>query len=341
MRKCIRLNNSIRRGLTSLNRDHARQPKVPNSTACALCTLMILMLSLSPGYAQSATSAGKIYRETETIVGLLDAIRAHLKIKNAPEAPPIQAGKQPIHLLSKTLELNESVAALQSKYNIAHNIRTTPLPLTEPTLDDVYKAVQKVKGNLRTALNKIGASAPKPKGGWALAKSPSDVYRQLAYAKNLVHTITGPVSQNIVYLHTLEILAEQKLIASKLSTELPSRTKTPGVKDNTQTPPAPETIDLNIQAQKNLIYTAFLQRKLKMDMFTIPEMNGAIFTTTDVDDTLRLILAELARIKVSLNIKQHATVDQATYGKSSTKASMKDILKQLHVSAENFEQLLQ
>lgn len=323
------------RPLCNIGPHSQRRPTV--WPALMLSILTLLGLGTASAYAQKPVSAGKIYQETETIVLLLEALRTHLKIKKAPEAPPIQAGKQPIHLLSKTLELRESLVAILTKYKLPNNYQTTALPVTEPTLADVYEQTQQVTATLEKTAKRLGAKMPKPKGGWALAKSPSDVYRQLAYAKSLVHTITGPVSPKVVYQHAAEILAEQNLLAKKLNTQLP--TKKPSLSSQNGNPEQQNIapIDLNIQAQRSLLYTAFLQRKLDMDVFTIPEMNGSVFTTSDVDNTLRLILAELTRIKINLSINHQATVSTP----STKKVSMKDILGQLHTSAANFEKLIE
>lgn len=311
---------------------------------CRLVTLLMLC-NICNVYAQKPVTAGKVYQETESVLAVIESIRKKLNIKTQPETPPIHSGKQPIHLLSKALELNESLASLQKKYRLPSDYNSKPLPLKPVTLTEVMAATQQAKNGLEAISVHLNAEAPNLKIGWALAKSPSDVYRQLTYATALLHTITGPVSLETVHQHVTEILADQELIANALNTNISKNSiKANELQNNVneaadQSTTAVAAIDLNIQAHKSLLYTAFLQRKLNMEVFKIPEMNGANFSTADVNDTLHLILVELTRVKMALDIKEPIERAQAQQPNETQTTSPDHIFALLKRSAIRLEAL--
>lgn len=262
-------------------------------------------------------SPSHVYQLNTKIIAEIQLIRHHLGTTSPARTPEIQIRKQPIHVYAKSLEVLEKIGRAQTKHDIIP-IRLGHIPLHKISPSEVLASSQTILAELSRLKTKLGIHADTPMPIFSSAKTPSQVYEKMWTASYLLDALAGQIDPSFVFRNSRIIVIEIDQIAKKLGLS------------NNMTAPSPihgkAPRDVNIQAFKNLYAIARLQRSIKIPTLIVPSFPTKDIQPSDVYDTSNIMLAELVRIKVALDITTPPAAIQLISGKNPS-----DVLAQMQL----------
>jgi len=285
----------------------------------------VLLASFSLSFFSVAVaqklSPSHVYQNTERLIAEIELIRAKLNVQDKPRYPGVQIKKKPIHVYAKALEVLEKVARAQGRQGLTKaEVGAIPIRKISPT--EVFAISDRVLSELRRLKQKLNITQTIAEPKFVAGKRPSDVYENMWRASYLLDGVAGTIEPSFVFRNTRLILAELEQISAKL-----------GVASLKKAPLAVEgklPKDVNLQSFKNMHLLARLQRKLKIEPLRAPSFPSGKITPSDVYDTTNLLLSELVRIKVALNIVTPRPSIALLEGKRPP-----DVLSQMQLIADN------
>ncbi|VAW50959.1 hypothetical protein MNBD_GAMMA06-967 [hydrothermal vent metagenome] len=245
--------------------------------------------------AMGKITPSDVYQQTDNVIAEIILIRKALNVQVAGKNPGLQFNKKPLHVLTKSIELQEKIATAQEKNNVKKTSLSV-LPLRKITPEDVLASalhsldgLRKLKAGL--GINEIINDAPLIAG-----KSPSDVYENMWRASYLMDAVSGAISPNDVFRNTKVIQADLKFISEHLGVSPPDELP---IFLEGMTPK-----DANIEGYKNLHRIYRLQKNLKMQLVRVSDFPVGKASPSDVYDTTNTILGELVRIKIKIGLNK-------------------------------------
>lgn len=295
-------------------------------TFTSIISITILTAFFNVAKAEKITSS-HVYQQTENIILEIRLIRQAMKITDYAVNPGLQFGKKPLHVLTKSIELQEKIATAQTKHGQA-KMQSSKIPLHKITVQDVFQTTQDSLQALRSLKEKLGVKQAISEAPFEDGKNPSNVYENMWRASYLMDGVSGAISPNNVYRNTQVILSDLQVIAAGL-----------GVKKNTgkvEMLIGLTAKDANVEGYKNLHRLYRLQRKLAMSPVRVPEFPTGKITPSHVYDTTNMILGELARIKVKLGIKEYSKSINNESGKKPS-----DVQREMRVIGKQIDALIE
>ena len=243
---------------------------------------------------QNNVTPSHVFQATRDLIAEVRILREELGAQDYPMEAEVQTDRASVHAYAKTLELQVKLSGVQNRYGVAP-AEMGQIPVKEITPADVLQSVnglidetRRIKAQMIIGTEIVPARL---EGG----KTLSMVYKNLADASFMLDGLRGrPLTPTDVYSNTLAILDEIELIAAKLRVPL------------ALDPPAVEGVkrsrDLAQQVLRATYKVVNLQSRLGMDASAVPSLTLVRVTPSEVYDATNLLLAEMNRIKVHLEI---------------------------------------
>lgn len=246
------------------------------------------------GDDNSDITPSHVFQATQDLIAEIEILREAMGISDYPNEAEPQEGRAPVHVYAKTLEVMRKVSRIQSKFGITPG-ELGQIPVKAIVPKDVFGNVQAIIEELRRVKSQLVIEdeiQPAPLAG---GKTPSFVYKNLGDASFLLDGLVGrPLTPNDVYGNVLRIHDEMELIAAKLGADI--ELDPPAVNGRKR---PKEVAQQMLRATYKVIN---LQTRLGMDASSVPTLTLVRVTPSEVFEVTNLLLAEMARIKMHLDI---------------------------------------
>ena len=262
-------------------------------------TLLLAITGVSqPVFAQQAGSGdatpSHVFQAVQNLIAEIDILREELGVYDYPPEAELQDDRAPVHVYVKTLELSAKLSAVQRRFGVP----ATPMgqvPFKEIVAGDVLANVESILVEVRKIKSQMVIERqiePAPLVG---GKTASMVYKSLADASFLLDGLRGqPLTPDDVFRNATFVLDELELIAAKL--RVPLETGVPAVEGSKT------ATDVAQQVLRAIYKVINLETRLGMDASGVPSLTLVRVTPSEVYDATNMLLAELARIKLHLDI---------------------------------------
>ena len=259
-----------------------------------LLNIVFLILIANTGTASAVNmTPSHVYQETERLLLDIKLLRATQNINDGVRDPGVQVNKTPLHVFAKALQVKEKIALAQRKFDIEPG-EVPIMPTKNIVPADVFQLVRSLRSDVDRIKNKLGAVASHSEPPFVSGKTPSHVYENLWRSSLLLDALVGSIKPAYVFRNTELILSEINQIGKSIGADL-----------NSPAPPSQENIkpkDVNLEAFKNLYRLARIERKIDISRVKVPQFPATSISPADVFETTYSMLAELARIKIKMNI---------------------------------------
>ena len=245
--------------------------------------------------AEKDITLSDVYQATRDMIAEIEILRKATGVADAPRKMVLRHDQAPIYAYSKSLEVMEKTARVQRRFGMIP-VEIGTIPVKRITPEDLYRSVQIIIKELRRIKRQLVVRDQIQPASVAGGKTPSLVYKNLGDASYLLDGLVGrPTTPNDVHMHVLRIQVEMKSIAAKLKAALDSD------------PPAVEGDKEPKEVAQQVLRATYkainLQSRLGMDASSVPNLTLVEVTPTEVFDATNILLAEIVRIKVHLNIQ--------------------------------------
>ena len=235
-----------------------------------------------------------VYRATLDMIAEIEILRKATGVAGDTREMELREDQAPIYAYAKSLEIMEKAARVQRRLGMIP-VDVGSIPVKRITADDVHRSVRDIIGELRRIKRQLVVRDRIQPASFAGGKTSSHVYKNLGDASYLLDGLVGrPTTPNDVHMHVLRVQDEMKSIAATMEASLHS--DPPVVKG------AKEPRDVAQQVLRATYKVINLQSRLGMDASSVPRLALADVTPAEVFDAANILLAEVARIKVHLNI---------------------------------------
>ncbi len=263
--------------------------------------LVFLLASVSMPLMANKTPSD-VFLVTEQIVLEVQHLRNKLGTTGTPRIPDVQVYKTPLHVYGKSLEVLKKLASINNDA-----IFTQTIPLRKITLGDVFgqaelilKQVHKIQQ--QKSIGQAGVDAIYVDG-----KSPSNVYENLWKVSFMLDFLAKKITPTDVYYHVLEASVQIKDMAQQISVSTTSNLP------KTDAEITPDQVLL--QGYLNVHQIVEFQKKIGLKPFRVPSYPIGKLTRSDVYDSVSMLIAEIARIKIHLKLQSNAEKPKPTSDK--------------------------
>ncbi len=261
-------------------------------------TLLAIPGVSQPVFAQQAgngdATPSHVFQAVQNLIAEINILREELGVYDYPPEAELQDDRAPVHVYVKTLELSDKVSAVQRRFGVP----ATPMgqvPFKEIVAGDVLANVESILVEVRKIKSQMVIERriePAPLVG---GKTPSLVYKSLADASFLLDGLRGrPLTPDDVFRNATFVLDELELIAAKL--RVPLESGAPAVEGSKT------ATDVAQQVLRAIYKVINLETRLGMDASGVPSLTLVRVTPSEVYDATNMLLAEMARIKLHLDI---------------------------------------
>ena len=246
-----------------------------------------------PGEGVNVTPS-HVFQATRDLIAEIDILRNELGVYDYPVEAEMQEGRASVHVYAKTLEVLWKVSRVQSRLGLTP-VEVGQIPVREIDQRDVLRSVLGIIDELRRIKTQMVVQTTIEPADFVGGKTQSIVYKSLADASFLLDGLHGrPLTPTDIYSSAESILDEMELIAAKL--RVPLRLEPPMVEGS-------KTVKEVAQQVLRATYKVVsLQARLGMDPSAVPTMTLVRITPSEVFDATNVLLAEMNRIKVHLDI---------------------------------------
>ena len=235
-----------------------------------------------------------VYRATLDMIAEIETLRRAQGVAGDPREMNLREDQAPIYAYAKSLEVMEKTARVQRRLGMIP-VEVGTMPVKPIAAEDVYRSVQDIIGELRRIKRQLVVKDLIQPASFSGGKTSSLVYKNLGDASYLLDGLVGrPTTPNDVHMQVLRVQDEMKSIAVRLQAELDS--EPPVVKGGK------EPKDVAQQVLRATYKVINLQSRLGMDASSVPRLTLVDVTPAEVFDAANILLAEVARIKVHLNV---------------------------------------
>lgn len=284
---------------------HPNMARISTTTAsfARAFSLCAVVLVASPAAAQvterfaepgEEVTASHVYQATTDVIAEIRILRGELGANDYPVEAEQQEDRAPVHVYSKTLEVMGKVSRLQRRLGL-QPAETGQIPIKEIVPRDVLESLVAILVETRRIKEQMVIETQIEPAAFVGGKTPSMVYKSLADASFLLDGLIGrPLTPSDVFWNTQHILDELELIAAKLRVPLEV------------TPPSVEGSKTSKDVAQQVLRASYkvvnLQTRLGMAASSVPQLTLVRVTPSEVFDATSMLLAEMSRIKVHLDI---------------------------------------
>ena len=235
-----------------------------------------------------------VYRAVQDMIAEINILREELGVYDYPPMAELQEDRMPIHVYAKTLEVLSKVGRIQRRFGVPAG-QVGQIPFKEVVPGDVLGNVEHIIEELRSIKAQMVINREIEPTTLVGGKTPSLVYKSLADASFMLDGLRGrPLTPDDVFRNASYILDEMELIAAKL--RVPLVLEPPRIEES-KTP-----TDVAQQVLRATYKVINLQTRLGMDASGVPTLTLVRVTPSEVYDATNMLLAEMARIKLHLDI---------------------------------------
>ena len=236
-----------------------------------------------------------VYQAIRNLIAEIEILRQATGVADAPPEADSREDQTPIHAYAKSLEVMEKTARIQRRLGMIP-VEVGPIPVKRITPQELHRNVRAIIEELRRVKRQLVIEDEIQPAPFAGGKTPSLLYKNLGDASFLLDGLVGrPTTSNDAYMHVLRVHDEMELIAAKLGVALES--------DPLMVESKKEPKEIAQQILRATYKAINLQSRLGMDASSVPNPTLVQVTPAEVFDSTNILLAEMARVKVHLNIR--------------------------------------
>ncbi|MDE0036215.1 MAG: hypothetical protein OXU77_01495 [Gammaproteobacteria bacterium] len=242
----------------------------------------------------SGTTASHVDQAVQDLIAEINVLREELGVYDYPAEAERQDDRAPVHIYVKSLEVLTKLSAVQRKFGVpAAEVGRIPFKEIEP--EDVLANVAYILREVRKIKAQMVIEREIEPAPLAGGKTASSVYKSLADASFLLDGLRGrPLTPDDMFRNAGYVLDEMELIAAKL--KVPLDFELPEISG------AKRPVDVAQQVLRATYKVINLQTRLGMDASGVPGLTLVRVTPSEVYDATNMLLAEMARIKLHLDI---------------------------------------
>ncbi len=254
-------------------------------------------------------SPGEVFRAVQDLMAEITILRAELGVYDYPPEAEPQEDRAPVHVYAKTLEVLSKVIAVQRRYDVPV-AEERQIPFKEIGFGDVLGNVEHIIAELRKVKASMVIGRKIEPAMLVGGQTASSVYKSLADASVLLDGLRGrQLTPDDVYQNCTYILDEMELVAARLDVSFD--------RDPPDVTEAKRSKDVALQVLRATYKMINLQTRLGMDASGVPGLTLVRVTPSEVFDSTNMLLAEMARIKLHLDIEALRDEQPQPKGKSS------------------------
>ena len=277
---------------------------------------------------ESNVTSSHVFQATLDLIAEIETLREGMAVVDYPGEAESQKGRAPVHAYVKASEVLEKIARIQNSLGIEAGVPGfIPAKQIVPAdvLGQVYRALEEAR-KIKSQLFIEKAIEP---ASFVNGKTPSLVYKNLGDASLLLDALVErPMTPSDVFGRLEYVYDDMELIATKLrvslNRELPATGGEKSLKDVAR---------LILRASHKIID---LENKLGMAASSVPQVAIERVTPAENFEGANILLAEMSRIKVYLNIDRLHEPRPVTRDKKPTDtfAQVARILRNLDILTE-------
>ena len=240
---------------------------------------------------------GHVLRAAETMIAEIEILREELGVYDFPPEAELHESRTPIHMYFKATEIRSKVAQVQRRLGIPEVGLDAPPPNAELTYGDLVGSIEGILAEIRRIKDQLVIQREIEQVPIREGQSPAVLYMYLANASFLLDGLRGrPTTPDDVYLNTQYALDEIALVADEIGA------RPQGVAPDISDRKRPK--DVEQQLMRAVYKTIELQGRLGMEASVAPELRTIRITPAENNDVGGVLLAELARVKLHLGIRE-------------------------------------
>ena len=235
-----------------------------------------------------------VFQAAQDLLAEINILREELGVNDYPPEAELQEDRAPVHVYVKTLEVLTKVSGIQRRLGVPA-APIGQIPFKEVSPGDVLGNVELILDEVRKIKTQMVVEREIEPAQLVGGKTTSLVYKSLADASFLLDGLRGrQLTPDDVFRNASFVLDEMELIAAKL--KVPLETVLPIVEG------AKSSTDMAQQVLRAIYKVINLQTRLGMDASGVPSLTLVRVTPSEVYDATNMLLAEIARIKLHLDI---------------------------------------
>lgn len=282
--------------------------------------------------AASNVTPSHVFQATRDLLAEIEILREAMAVADYPGESEPQEGRAPVHVYARTLEVLEKVARTQRRLGI-EVVNPGFIPVKAIVPADVLGQVQNIIGEIRKIKSQLVIEESIEPAPYENGKTPSLVYKNLGDASLLLNGLVGrPITPNDVFERLEYVYDDMELVAANLQVSL--NRELPAV--NGRKSPK-DVARLILRASYKIID---LQNRLGMDASNVPQLAIVRVTPAENFEVTNILLAEMNRIKVHMNIDLPHETRPASRNKRPTDVFVQlvRILRNLDILVEAADQ---
>ena len=256
-----------------------------------------------------ARTPSHVYQEAEILQQEIILLRKSKGQSQSFRDPGVQYNKLPLHVYAKGLEVLEKISNLRTTNGLPATA-VARIPLRKITPGDVFGLMKKLQSELAPVKGAMGVDTRIAQVPFVGGKLPSDVYQSLWSTSFALDGLIPALTPGHVYRNGDYVLKELKMIAKALKKNPPMKKEMRFAKRKI-TPK-----DVLVESFKILYLIAQLERKVGVPPFSPPSFPIGNITPSDPFDATSMLLAELVRVKLRLNITEDYQLAPLPSGKT-------------------------
>ena len=256
-----------------------------------------------------ARTPSHVYQEAEILQQEIILLRKSKGQSQTFRDPGVQYNKLPLHVYAKGLEVLEKISNLRTTNGLPATA-VARIPIRKITPGDVFGLMKKLQFELAPVKGAMGIGTRIAQVPFVGGKLPSDVYQSLWSTSFALDGLIPALTPGHVYRNGDYVLKELKMIAKALKKNSPVKKEMVFAKRKI-TPR-----DVLVESFKTLYLIAQLERKVGVPPFSPPSFPIGNITPSDPFDATSMLLAELVRVKLRLNITKDYQLAPLPSGKT-------------------------
>ena len=244
--------------------------------------------------SESNVTPNHVFQATLDLIAEIEILREGMAVVDYPGEAEPQEGRAPVHAYAKASEVLEKVARVQNRLGM-EEVDPGFIPVKEIIPADVLGQVHRSTEEIRKIKSQLFIEGVIEPASFVNGKTPSLVYKNLGDASLLLDALVErPITPSDVFRRLEYVYDDMESTAANLNVSL--NRELPTV-DGGRT--LKDVARLLLRASYKIID---LENKLGMDASSVPQVAIERVTPAENFEGTNILLAEMHRIKVHLNI---------------------------------------
>ena len=245
--------------------------------------------------AEGGVSADHVYRATLDLLREIEILREAQGVGGDPGEPDTRADRTPLDTWIESQEVMEKTARVQRRLGMIP-VEVPPVPVREITPPDLHRSVRAIIEEVRRVKRQLVVRAEIQPAPLSSGVAPALAHRNLEHASSLLDGLVGrATTSNDVYMRVLRVHDEMALIGAHLGIALES--------EAAAVAGSREPREVAEQVLRAIYKTVNLQFRLGMEASNVPNVALEDVTPADVFDAVNILMGELVRIKVYMDVQ--------------------------------------